>query len=210
MCAHTQNSPRLLGLSATLPGSSGVVYCWCSRILRNTRPLQWRHMRGIASQNPGYTTICLTHLPLDKMAAILADGNFNCIFLNENDRIPIQISLKYVPMSPIDNKPELVQVMAWRRAGDKPLPGPMITQFIDAYMRHWGEMSSGLYIQANNKEISEMGIVDPLWGESTGDCRHKWSVVLKPLTLMTLSYRTFWNVWGKLKHPFWRTRSSSV
>ena len=37
----------------------------------------------------------LTHLPLDKMAAILADNIFNCIFLNENDRIPIQISLKY-------------------------------------------------------------------------------------------------------------------
>ena len=25
--------------------------------------------------------------PLDKMAAILADNIFNCIFLNENDRI---------------------------------------------------------------------------------------------------------------------------
>ena len=50
--------------------------------------------------------------------------------------IQIQIELKYVPQSPIDNKPALVQVMAWRRTGDKPLPGPMVTQFIDAYMRH--------------------------------------------------------------------------
>ena len=49
-----------------------------------------------------------THLPLDKMAAIYADDIFNCNFLNENDRIPIQISLKYVPRSPIDNKPSLV------------------------------------------------------------------------------------------------------
>ena len=31
----------------------------------------------------------LTHLPLDKMAAILADDIFKCIFLNANDRIPI-------------------------------------------------------------------------------------------------------------------------
>ena len=54
----------------------------------------------------------ITHLPFDKMAAILADNIFNCIFLIENDKIPIQISLKYVPMSPIDNKPALVQVMA--------------------------------------------------------------------------------------------------
>ena len=70
------------------------------------------------------------------MAAIAADDIFKCIFLNENDRIPIQISLKFVPMSPIDNKPALVQAMAWRRAGDKPLPEPMLAQFLDTYMRH--------------------------------------------------------------------------
>ena len=46
------------------------------------------------------------------MADIWADDIVNCIFLNENDRIPIQISLKYVPRSPIDNKSALVQVMA--------------------------------------------------------------------------------------------------
>ena len=84
----------------------------------------------------GLTHAGLTHLPLDKMAAILADDIFNCIFLNENDRIPIQISLKYVPRSPMDNKSALVQVMAWHRTGDIPLPEPMMTQFIDAYMRH--------------------------------------------------------------------------
>ena len=33
----------------------------------------------------------LTHLPLDKMDAILAGNIFNGIFLNENDWIPIQI-----------------------------------------------------------------------------------------------------------------------
>ena len=60
----------------------------------------------------------------------------NCIFLNENDIIPIQISFNYAPRSPIDNKPALVQVTAWRRTGDKPLPEPMMTQFNDAYMRH--------------------------------------------------------------------------
>ena len=65
-----------------------------------------------------------THLPRDKMAAILADDIFKCIFLNENDRIPI------------DNKPALVQVMAWHRAGYEPSPRPKMTQFIDAYMRH--------------------------------------------------------------------------
>ena len=61
------------------------------------------------------------------MAPILADDNFKCIFLNENDMIPIQMSLKLVLWRPIDNKPVLVQVMAWRRIGDKPLSEPMLT-----------------------------------------------------------------------------------
>ena len=75
------------------------------------------------------------------MAAILADNIFKRIFLNENDIILIQISLKFVPRSPIDNKPSLVQVMAWCQIGDKPLSEPMMAQFTDAYMRHYGEMS---------------------------------------------------------------------
>ena len=69
------------------------------------------------------------------MAAILIDGISNCIFLKEIDRIQIQISLKFVPMGPID-KSALVQAMAWRRTGDNPLPEPMLTQLTDAYMRH--------------------------------------------------------------------------
>ena len=78
----------------------------------------------------------LTHPPLDKMAAILADDNFRYIFMMENDRIPIRIRLKFIPRSPIDNTTALVQVMAWRRTGDKPLPEPSLTQITDAYMRH--------------------------------------------------------------------------
>ena len=70
------------------------------------------------------------------MAAILADDIFKSIFLNENDLISIQISLKLVPRSPIDNKAALVQVMAWRLTGDKPLPEPMLIQFTYAYMWH--------------------------------------------------------------------------
>ena len=79
---------------------------------------------------------CLTHLPLNKMDAILADDIFKCIFLNENVWISIKISLKFVPKGPIDNKPALVQVMAWRLRGDKPLPEPMPTRFTDVHMRH--------------------------------------------------------------------------
>ena len=74
----------------------------------------------------------LTRFPLDKMAANFADDIFKCIFMNETFCISIRISLKFVPKGPIDNKPALVQVMAWRRTGDKPLPEPTLTQFTDA------------------------------------------------------------------------------
>ena len=42
------------------------------------------------------------------MSAILADDIFKSIFLNENERIPIQISLKFVAKGPIDNNRALV------------------------------------------------------------------------------------------------------
>ena len=37
------------------------------------------------------------------MAAIITDDNFKRILLNENEIIPIRISLKFVPKGPIDN-----------------------------------------------------------------------------------------------------------
>ena len=54
------------------------------------------------------------------------DDIFKCIFLNENEWIPIKISLKFVPTSAINNIPVLVQIMAWRRPGDKLLSEPMM------------------------------------------------------------------------------------
>ena len=55
-----------------------------------------------------------------------ADDIFMCIFFNENCCILIKFSLKYVRKGPIDNNPALVEIMAWRRSGDKPLSQPMI------------------------------------------------------------------------------------
>ena len=53
------------------------------------------------------------------------DKAFKCIFLNENVWISIEISLKFVPGGPNNNFPALVQIMAWRRTGDKPLSEQM-------------------------------------------------------------------------------------
>ena len=57
------------------------------------------------------------------------DDNFKWIFLNENISISINISLKFVPKGPMNNIPTLVQIMAWRRPGDKPLYEPMMVSF---------------------------------------------------------------------------------
>ena len=53
-----------------------------------------------------------------------ADDIFKCIFINENISISIKLSLKFVPKGPINTIPSLVQIMAWRRPGDKPLSEP--------------------------------------------------------------------------------------
>ena len=57
-----------------------------------------------------------------------ADVIFKCIFLNENAWIHIKISLKFVPKGSINNIPALVQIMVWRRPGDKPLSEPMLVR----------------------------------------------------------------------------------
>ena len=54
------------------------------------------------------------------------DDTFKRIFLNENVGISIKISLKFVLKGPINNIPALVQLMAWRQPGDKPLAEPMV------------------------------------------------------------------------------------
>ena len=56
-----------------------------------------------------------------------ADDNFKCIFLNENAWISL------VPEVRSNNIPALVQIMAWRRRGDKPLSEPMMLVYRRIY-----------------------------------------------------------------------------
>ena len=67
----------------------------------------------------------LTHWSRHKDGRHFSDDSFKCIFLNEN----VSISLKFVPNGPINNIPALVQIMAWRHPGDKPLSEPMMVNF---------------------------------------------------------------------------------
>ena len=105
-------------------------------------PAGWRHFLSLSSrlisgnpqampqathyhaQSPVYT------LRPRQNGRRFADDTFKCILLNEKIRISIKISLKFVPMGPINNIPALVQIMAWRRPGDKPLFEPMMVSLL--------------------------------------------------------------------------------
>ena len=59
-----------------------------------------------------------------------ADDIFKSIFFNENIRISLKISLKFVPNFRINNITALVQIMAWYRPGDKPLSEPVMVSLL--------------------------------------------------------------------------------
>ena len=59
-----------------------------------------------------------------------SDDIFKYIFVNENVRISIKFSLKFVPKGPINNIPALVQIMAWRLPGNKPLSEPVMVSLL--------------------------------------------------------------------------------
>ena len=41
-----------------------------------------------------------------------------------------KVFIKFVPKGPIHNIPALVQIMAWRRPGDKPLSEPILVSLL--------------------------------------------------------------------------------
>ena len=59
-----------------------------------------------------------------------ADDSFRYIFVNENILIFTKISLKFIAKGPINNIPALVQVMAWRGPGNKPLSEAMMARLL--------------------------------------------------------------------------------
>ena len=65
-------------------------------------------------------------LRLRQNGSHFADNIFWCISLNQNTWIWIKISLKFALCSPIDNRLTLVQIMAWRWIGAKPLSKPVM------------------------------------------------------------------------------------
>ena len=63
-------------------------------------------------------------------AKCFADNIFKYIFLNKNVWIWLKISLKFAPKVWINNIQKLVQIMAWRQPGAKPLSEPMMVSLM--------------------------------------------------------------------------------
>ena len=79
---------------------------------------------------PPVTLLYINSLRPRQNGRHFADDVFKCIFLNENVWILLKISRKFVPKGPINNIPSLVQIMAWRRPGDKPLSESMMDSLL--------------------------------------------------------------------------------
>ena len=85
------------------------------------------HTLPYRRREPG-CSFCINTLRPRRNEQHFADDIFKRIFFNENVRISIKISMKFVPKGPINNNPALVQIMAWRRLGDKPLSEAMMVR----------------------------------------------------------------------------------
>ena len=57
------------------------------------------------------------------------DDIFKCIFFNDDVGISFKISVKIFLML-VNNVAALVQIVAWRRSGDKPLSEPMVVNLL--------------------------------------------------------------------------------
>ena len=104
--------------------TDGLTFIWHQEIYY--QPSWWRttvatKMSWIISQNIiDYENITCTSYKFHTLwprqnGRCFPDYTFKHIFLNENVRISIEVSLKFVHQSPINNIPALVQIMDWRR-----------------------------------------------------------------------------------------------
>ena len=84
----------------------------------------------------------LTHWGRDKMAAISQMTFSNAFSWMKRFEFLFKFHWNLFPrvQGPINNKSALVQIMAWRRSGDKPLYEPMLVYHTDAYMHHSASM----------------------------------------------------------------------
>ena len=119
---------------------------------------QWCHMSVMASETTVKSIFVFNTLRPRQNGRHFPDDTFKRIFLNENVRISIKISLMVVPKGPINNIPALVQIMAWRRSGDKPLSEPMMVSLPTHICVTRPQCVNSLYSLSTNKYQSNISL----------------------------------------------------
>ena len=126
---HPAWRPQQDGSAGSLPGSWAL---WGPELRQGLSPWTLRHGTQESSSEGKQVGLYgsgpkpINTLRPRQNGRHFADDIFKCIFLNENVWISSKISLKFVPKGPVNNIPALVQIMAWRRPGDKPLSEAMM------------------------------------------------------------------------------------
>ena len=77
-----------------------------------------------------YLVVCCFDLRLNTLRPRHNGRHFHIHFLEWKCMIFKKFSLKFVPNVPTNNNPALVQIMAWRRSGDKPLSESMVVSLL--------------------------------------------------------------------------------
>ena len=106
--------------------------CWYGSLQLHLFPKQFWSSCQIPSSPKGYflkllhvgwlaTSIAVKTLRPIQNGRHFADDIFQCVSLNGNVYISIEISLKSVPKGPMNNITSLVHIMAWCRPVEKPL-----------------------------------------------------------------------------------------
>ena len=134
-----------------------------------------------------------------------ADDIFNRISLNENVWTPIKISLKLVPMGPIDNIPALVQIVAWCRPGDKPLSEPRMVSLATHICVTRPQWVKSLFYIA----LDEVSGLAPTWHRTLVHIKtalymilyYTWCVIWYRscyLKFLRCIFFLFWSNWGQV------------
>ena len=122
---------------------------------------------------------CLTHWGRDKMAAISQTTFSSAFSAHENTWILIKISPNFVPKGSVNNIASMVQIIPWRRPGDKPLSQPMMVslsthicvsrlQWVNACFVYWGPgVTQSWWYYPNQRQYCKVKMVintfDFLW-----------------------------------------------
>ena len=133
------------------------------------------------------------HIQAETKWPTFPDDIFKCIFLNENVWILIKISLNFFPKVRISNIPALVQIMAWRWLGNKPLSETAIVYWCIYASLEFNELSSMMPYGVFRTKI--LCYIETLKSRYTHASGHVW------IAKITHAYRNLYKIMLKSSFP---------